>query len=75
MTVDELKQKCHDNLRVGCGIIMLTLPTPKSCRGYTLRLCGTHGPRGEIVNTNQQTGISVVRFKVQSILNYIEKHE
>lgn len=72
MEVNDLRQLCLDSIAAGGDVALLTLPTPKSCRGYTLRLCGNRGPRGEIICTNHE-GTSVVRFKASDVLRFIER--
>jgi len=45
----------------GDGVVYFVLPPPTG-RGYTMRLFGTHGPRGNIIRRNVITGTSLVAF-------------
>lgn len=74
MSVDELRAACQSNIDQGGDVVLLTLPGPPPKRGYYMRLLRTRGPLGEIINTNQSTGVSVVRFKASAVLKFIE-HE
>lgn len=74
MTVDELRATCRENIAQGGDVVLLTLPPPMPS-GYTMRLCRTYGPRGEIICTNQQTGYSVVRFKAAAVLKFLDKQQ
>jgi hypothetical protein len=67
MTVDEMKEACSNG-----DYVNFTLPGPPG-RGWTMRLFGGSGPRGEIICTNQQTGQSVVRFRSDAALRAIKK--
>lgn len=74
MTIDELIAACESNMTTGGDVILLTLPPPPG-NGYTMRLLGKRGPRGEIVCTDQQSGHSVVRFKASAVLKFIKREQ
>ena len=74
MSPAELREACQYNLSQGGDVVLLTLPGPPPKRGYYMRLLRTRGPLGEIINTNQSTGDSVVRFKATAVLKFID-HE
>lgn len=66
MTLDELERLAKD----GGPHIVLHLPQPNS-RGYTRRLAGRHGPRGEIVCGNDKG--QVVRFLSADVLRFVKQ--
>ena len=68
MTTDELRDACQ----VG-DYVLLLLPPPNS-QGYTRRLCGRYGPRGEIINGTPERG-QTVRFLSKAVLRHLDKIE
>lgn len=69
MTIEELTTACESTINGGGQIIMLTVPL--TSRGYTQRLCGNEGPRGEIVCA-KDGGDAVCRFKAAAVLKFIK---
>lgn len=64
MTLSELREACRRG-----DYVLLHLPPPNG-QGYTRRLCGKYGPRGEIIN-GTRTGGQTVRFISKQVLKYI----
>lgn len=69
MTIEELKAACESTVSAGGEIIMLAVPL--TSRGYTQRLCGNEGPRGEIVCAKADD-YAVCRFKAKAVLKFIK---
>ena len=69
MTIEELKAACESMIAAGGEIILLAVPL--TSRGYTQRLCGNEGPRGEIVCA-KDGGDAVCRFKAKAVLKFIK---
>jgi hypothetical protein len=68
MTPEDLAIQCRES-----EYVILALPPPLG-RGYTRRLCGQRGPRGEIlcgVEGSHQT----VRFLSSAVLKFLKKVE
>lgn len=68
MTIDELREACR-----GGDYVLLHLPPPNS-QGYTRRLCGKRGPRGEVINGTPTRG-QTVRFLSSAVLRHLDKME
>jgi len=68
MTIEELREACS----LGKYVI-LHLPPPNS-NGYTRRLCGKRGPRGEILCGRPESG-QTVRFLSAAVLRHLDKGE
>ena len=66
MTFAELREACK-----GGDYVLLHLPPPNS-QGYTRRLCGTHGPRGEIINGTVEGG-QTVRFLSAAVVRCLDR--
>lgn len=64
MTLDELETAC-----TGHDYVLLHLPPPNS-QGYTRRLAGRRGPRGEIICGNDQG--QTVRFPCAGVLRFVK---
>lgn len=71
MEVDDLRQLCAETIGRGGGAVMLVLPGPPG-QGFTRRLCGKRGPRGEIINVNK-AGDSVCRFNAAAVLKFLDQ--
>lgn len=69
MTIEELKAACESTIASGGEIVMLAVPL--TSRGYTQRLCGKEGPRGEIVCA-KANDYAVCRFKAKAVLKFIK---
>jgi hypothetical protein len=67
MTIQELLEMCDDG-----EYIMLHMSAPLS-QGYTRRLCGRHGPCGEVICGTPEH--QVVRFRSADVIRFIEEHE
>lgn len=63
MTLEELEAAAQ-----GDGSIVLVLPVKS--RGYSVRLFGSHGPRGEVINAKPEG--TVARFSKASIRRAIQ---
>lgn len=72
MEVAELKAACQATISRGGGAVMLVIPGPPG-NGYSKRLCGKRGPRGEIIN--YRDGQSVCRFDAGAVLKFLEREE
>ena len=70
MTIEELKSACESTITSGGEIILLAVPL--TSRGYTQRLCGKEGPRGEIVCA-KEGDYAVCRFKAKAVLKFIKQ--
>ncbi len=68
MTLNELREACQ-----GHDYVMLHLPPPNGS-GYTRRLCGSRGPRGEIINGRRGEG-QTVRFESVAVLRFVNRAE
>ena len=66
MRVDELRAAC-----MASEYVLLQLPPPNS-QGYTRRLAGRRGPRGEVINGTPERG-QTVRFLSKDVLRYLDK--
>lgn len=64
MTLDELESAA----RIGT-YVLLHLPPPNG-RGYTRRLAGSRGPRGEIICGNDKG--QTVRFLSSGVLRFVK---
>ena len=67
MTIDELREAC-----AGGDYVLLFLPPPNS-NGYTRRLCGRRGPRGEVLCGTERG--QTVRFLSKAVLRCLDKIE
>lgn len=67
MTNDELRDACHRGTHV-----LLFLPPPNG-EGYTRRLLGYHGPRGEVINGTDRG--QTVRFESKAVLRCLDRLE
>ena len=65
MKISELRDAC-----AGGDYVLLYLPAPNS-QGYTRRLCGRHGPRGEVINGTAKG--QIVRFLSKAVLRCLDK--
>ena len=72
MELSELRQACNETISRGGGAVMLVVPGPG--HGVSRRLCGTQGPRGEIINVNA-AGDSVCRFDPAAVLRFLDRSE
>lgn len=70
MEVADLKQICMETVERGGGQVMLVLPGGPG-RGYSRRLCGNRGPRGEIINVNK-SGDCVCRFDAAAVIRFLD---
>lgn len=68
MAPDELRAAC-----AGHEYVTLHLPPPNS-QGYSRRLCGKRGPRGEIMCGTSERG-QVVKFLSKAVLRHLDKME
>jgi hypothetical protein len=68
VTIDELRAACREG-----DYVSLLLPPPNG-QGYTRRLCGRVGPRGEIIGGRPERG-QTVRFRSDEVLKYLDKME
>ena len=66
MTIAELQEACD-----GGDYVLLHLPPPNGS-GYTRRLCGAYGPRGEVICGNEKG--QTVRFLSRAVLKYLDKN-
>lgn len=66
MKIEELRELCDSG-----DYVLLHLPLPNG-NGYTRRLDGGCGPRGEIINGNERG--QTVRFLSKAVLRYLDKH-
>ncbi len=66
MNVKDLRALCEER-----EYVQLHLPPPNG-RGYWRKLCGRHGPRGEIISGSPERG-QIVEFRSQQILRYLDK--
>lgn len=69
-----IKEKCLDNLALGCDTIDLVIDRPRDEAEYL----GPDGPRGEVLVPYIKDGVQrgwVVNFKIQEVLDYLDKHE
>jgi len=66
MKIDDLRAKCLES-----EYVVLHLPAPNS-EGYTRRLCGKTGPRGEVLCGRPTTG-QTVRFDSRAVLRYLHR--
>ena len=69
MELSILRQICTDTVARGGGAVVLVLPGLSACGNR--RLCGTRGPRGELINVNQ-SGDSVCRFDASAVLRFLD---
>jgi hypothetical protein len=67
MELTDLKRRCQEQLEAGVSTINLVLPSG-------VRLCGRYGPTGHFICQNAN-GRNVVRFKVQAVLNFINRQD
>ena len=67
MTPDELRNLCQDG-----DYVLLRLPAPNGS-GYTRRLAGGRGPRGEIINGTAKG--QTVRFQSKAVLRFLDRME
>ena len=65
MTLDELELKAS-----GSQYVVLHLPPPNG-NGYTRRLAGRHGPRGDIICGNDKG--QTVRFLSADVLRFVKR--
>lgn len=65
MKIDDLKAACELAISNGRDYIILV--------NRTLRLCGRHGPNGELLNETR--GGKTVRYKAQAILDFIKREQ
>jgi len=66
MTIEELREACN----VGRYVVLL-MPPPNS-NGYTRRLFGMRGPRGEVL-CGRPDGHQMVRFLSAAVLRHLDK--
>ena len=67
MTPGELRKQCQ-----GGDYVLLYLPAPNS-QGYTRRLAGKRGPRGEVINGTDRG--QTCRFASKDVLRFLDKEE
>ncbi len=68
MRIDELRAMC-----LTADDVFLHLPPPNG-QGYTRRLCGRRGPRGEVICGREGKG-QTVRFCSKAVLKFLEKEQ
>lgn len=72
MTTEELRQLCDDVIERGGDALLLDVPLARPPRGETIRLCGTEGPRGEVINY-RESGQCVARFSAKAVKRWLKQ--
>lgn len=75
--IDDIRRLSKRNLQAGFHSVTLVLRRTAAPEGVTVMLCGTHGPRGEVINAFQDGGVwrVVARFRCDPVIRFCDRAE
>jgi hypothetical protein len=75
--IEDIRRLAKKNLHDGFHSVTLVLRRSAAPEGITVMLCGTHGPRGEVINAFQDGGVwrVVARFRCDPVIRFCDRAE